>query len=1099
MAGVTADSVIVAIEARTKAYETAMEAAAKKTEDVFARIRKANTPVTVGSGSVTGQVDREASAVERATARKVTAKRKEVETEAQATARISAMVDRSIANRERDAQSAERTSKRIAATQSSAGLAARQTAIMRTGTALGSAGTMAAPTAAVDKINYLLRDQIDLQTKLAGATASGNKIEAQGYRDQLTQLRLINQYKRAGLDETQADIRAEERLADIQRRRSNARTQQIIAAGQASSAPSTASGGSAIGGAIRGARNLALGAVAGYGAIQGAREYLELTDAYKQYNAQLRLATAENGNLAQAQTDTQRIANETRTGLAETAQLYATFQRNAGQLGLTQEQSARATETVTKSFQISGATAAEASGGLRQFLQALQSGTLRGEEFNSVVENAPRLAKLLADQLTGGNIGALRALSQAGKITGDDLKAALTNQKFTSQIDEEFKQLPVTFDQAMTVLKNAATVTFGEFDQGGQFSTSLANFLTQGSDGFAGLGQDARAAGEEIRAAFSGLENAFSPLLSGAEAAFGGIRQQANYTRDSISQILGLIDEIRNRPANRIRETFGDTVSNFAGVPQRGGVSNFNGRFLAGFKVSTAQSKLTDAIARLESLGYKVPRPDANGNINMSQVVPPAPRRSATYQPQGATRIDANLQKYQEQIADLEKLKANASGKELATINKQIARRQRIVANLQQGVGLAAATAAAGGAGGGGRKGPSQASLEAKAQRRDDVFEAESQSLNSAIISAKGKQAQTIEQTAEAAIANANAEFAEREIKYTNLEQEKKIGDGKGKLLISLAAQLRAQSILTANTEKAAALANQGLQVQIDQNNNKADLLRSEASVTKSRIQRQAKEQEAFNAEYDARYEALALAYQKATPGSDESFNLEGQIKDFGEIRANAQKKLLQDNETPYQKYRNNLDDAGSLSDEIDNIKIEVLDEVADSLARATTNALGLTGALGDIVGQIIKIGIQRKLIGPLADGLFGKADGSTSGGLGGIISSFAGLFGGARASGGDVSAGKLYKINENGIEGFQPAQSGKIIPLGRMTPGNGGGVAVTQYISVDGRNSVTPAGFASDILRQANAHANKAAARAGKSAYEASPQRSQKLSQLGS
>src|SRR3546814_9877856 len=69
--------------------------------------------------------------------------------------------------------------------------------------------------------------------------------------------------------------------------------------------------------------------------------------------------------------------------------------------------------------------------------------------------------------------------------------------------------MPVTFYQAMTQVHNAAIVTFGAFDQGGEFSTMLANFVSGGADGFQGLERSAEDLGINIRSAFSGLSDAF--------------------------------------------------------------------------------------------------------------------------------------------------------------------------------------------------------------------------------------------------------------------------------------------------------------------------------------------------------------------------------------------------------------------------------------------------------------------------------------------------------------------------------------------------------------------------------------------------------------
>lgn len=321
-----------------------------------------------------------------------------------------------------------------------------------------------------------------------------------------------------------------------------------------------------------------------------AQTYLAAADAAAKLDAQLRLATMSSGNFARAQQDVARIAQETRTGLVETAGLYATFQRSALELGITQEQSARATETVSKAFQISGASAAEAAGGLRQFLQGIQSGTLRGEELNSVLENAPRLAKLVAESL-GVTIGELRKMGAEGEITGDKLIRALTDRKFTDGIDKEFKQLPVTFDQAMTQVRNASIITFGAFDQGGEFSKALSEFISSGADGFADLAASATTLGIEIRATFEGLGDAFEPLLAGAKSVFGAIASESQTLRDTIAKDLRDLDALVNlaqnafyAPANLGRAAVGQ-------APIRG-QSNLSGRFVQGFNRSANDRRL---------------------------------------------------------------------------------------------------------------------------------------------------------------------------------------------------------------------------------------------------------------------------------------------------------------------------------------------------------------------------------------------------------------------------------------------------------------------------------------------------------------------------
>lgn len=279
-------------------------------------------------------------------------------------------------------------------------------------------------------------------------------------------------------------------------------------------------------------------ALAGVSVLTLAKSFLTLADEAKNLDAQLRLATQASGSFGQAQEDVRRIATETRSGLKETADLYATFMRNARELGITQEQAARSTETITKAFTISGATAAEAAGGLRQFLQGIQSGTLRGEELNSVLENAPRLARALADGL-GVTIGQLRAMGQEGELTGAKVIGALEGA--AAQIDAEFRELPVTFDQAMTLVYNSALTVFGAFDEGGEFSTALANFITGGTEGFADMEDSARAFGQEVSSVLAG----FTGLVNDAAAAVGALGDMwSGWPKQVIAELETIADYV---------------------------------------------------------------------------------------------------------------------------------------------------------------------------------------------------------------------------------------------------------------------------------------------------------------------------------------------------------------------------------------------------------------------------------------------------------------------------------------------------------------------------------------------------------------------------
>lgn len=300
-----------------------------------------------------------------------------------------------------------------------------------------------------------------------------------------------------------------------------------------------------------------LGSIAGVslgaaGLLAGAGAFLRVADAAKSLSAQLKLATSEYGSFAKAQEDVRGIAERTRSDLVETARLYSAIQRASGELGITQEQTARATETISKSFRISGATAIEATQATRQLVQALQAGRLSGDEFRSVMENAPRAVRLLADSL-GVPISALREMSKEGELTADKLVKAFTDKRFTAGIDEEFRQLPVTFDQAMTQVYNAAVIVFSEFDRGGQFSNSIVNFVQDGTEGFKNLGESAYQFGRDVGDTLTAIEtvrDALGSLQSDGVLGFGSLTDATYTWRDALTDVLIGIDRVANGLAN---------------------------------------------------------------------------------------------------------------------------------------------------------------------------------------------------------------------------------------------------------------------------------------------------------------------------------------------------------------------------------------------------------------------------------------------------------------------------------------------------------------------------------------------------------------------
>jgi tape measure domain-containing protein len=209
-------------------------------------------------------------------------------------------------------------------------------------------------------------------------------------------------------------------------------------------------------------------------AVLSARQVAQASEAYVNLTNRLRNVTDSSEELANAQDAVFRSAQEARQPLDATAELYQRIATNADALGLSASGVAGVVDTINKTLAISGTSAASASGALTQLGQAFASGALRGEELNSVLENAPALAKTIADGL-GVTTGELRALGQAGALSAENLIEALQRQG--SAVDDAFGNIQASGGQALTVLGNSLTKAVGEFDQATGASSAFANSI----------------------------------------------------------------------------------------------------------------------------------------------------------------------------------------------------------------------------------------------------------------------------------------------------------------------------------------------------------------------------------------------------------------------------------------------------------------------------------------------------------------------------------------------------------------------------------------------------------------------------------------------
>lgn len=240
----------------------------------------------------------------------------------------------------------------------------------------------------------------------------------------------------------------------------------------------TAAGVGAINDRLRNSARIVAGLAASLGAGLSVAGLVKASDEAANIAAKLRLATKDSQAFATAQKSVFEIAQRTRTSLLASVDLYARIERSTRAIGLNQATQLQLTETINKAAQISGGgPGAEAA--LFQLSQGLASGTLRGEELNSVLEQAPRLAQAIADGMDVP-IGKLRQIAQDGKLTSEAVLKALLSQSAT--IQAEFAKFPPTIASGFTQIRNALVQYLTTSEDAGSAAASLARFLGMVAD-----------------------------------------------------------------------------------------------------------------------------------------------------------------------------------------------------------------------------------------------------------------------------------------------------------------------------------------------------------------------------------------------------------------------------------------------------------------------------------------------------------------------------------------------------------------------------------------------------------------------------------------
>ena len=218
-------------------------------------------------------------------------------------------------------------------------------------------------------------------------------------------------------------------------------------------------------------------------AFNGLSGLAKTADEFNNYEARVRLVSKSNEEAKGTFRELMQVANDTGQLFGSTAELYTRVYRSMGDQANSAEL-LQFTKTINQSMVVSGASAQEASAAIIQLSQGMAAGALRGEEFNSVAEQAPIILEVLQKHLDKTR-GELRKMAEEGQLTTDVIMAAMRGS--AAEIQAQYDQMPQTIGRAVNELSNAWMQFIGQTDNAFSASSAIAAIISGIAQNFNGL------------------------------------------------------------------------------------------------------------------------------------------------------------------------------------------------------------------------------------------------------------------------------------------------------------------------------------------------------------------------------------------------------------------------------------------------------------------------------------------------------------------------------------------------------------------------------------------------------------------------------------
>lgn len=308
--------------------------------------------------------------------------------------------------------------------------------------------------------------------------------------------------------------------------------------------------------------NALVAAMAAVGVGLSIKGLVEVADSYASLSARVQQATKDNGDFKGAMAGVHQVALMTNSSLQATGDLFTRLNAVGKEMGMTQQQALDLTKTVTQAIQIGGGSAQASEAAVTQFIQAMQGGVLRGEEFNSIMENGYGLAEALAKGL-GVATGELRKMAENGELSAE--RGITAVQKQAAEVQKTYDQFPTTIGNALQRITTSWEILIGKMDQANGASATVAQWLVNLADniseldvvledigeGFVWVGDQLKkidpATIEELKSALVRTYDAVKELFETAGVAFEAVFDVINTALQQLYGFSSGVDEASDK------------------------------------------------------------------------------------------------------------------------------------------------------------------------------------------------------------------------------------------------------------------------------------------------------------------------------------------------------------------------------------------------------------------------------------------------------------------------------------------------------------------------------------------------------------------------